>query len=54
MLPVPRPEVFVINAWEKIKEDGRIEDPAIGKQVSELLVALANWTTLLKRGAAPV
>jgi len=54
MLPVPRPEVFVINAWEKIKEDGRIEDPAIAKQVSELLVALANWTTLLKRGAAPV
>jgi chromate reductase, NAD(P)H dehydrogenase (quinone) len=53
MLPVARPEVFVVNAWEKVNADGRITDPAIRKQVSELLVALASWTALLKRGAAP-
>jgi chromate reductase, NAD(P)H dehydrogenase (quinone) len=52
MLPVPRPEVFVLNAWEKVGADGRIADPAIQKQVTELLAALADWTALLKRGAA--
>jgi chromate reductase len=54
MLPVPRPEVFVLNAWEKVGPDGRIADPAIQKQVADLLAALANWTTQLKRGAVPV
>jgi chromate reductase len=52
MLPVPRPEVFVLNVWEKLEADGRITDPAILKQVSELLAALASWTAHLKRGAA--
>jgi chromate reductase len=51
MLPVPRPEVFVLNAWEKVGADGRIADPAIQKQLNDLLVALAEWTALLKRGA---
>jgi hypothetical protein len=44
----------VLNAWEKVGADGRIADPAIQKQVSDLLVALANWTAQLRRGAAPV
>jgi chromate reductase len=53
MLPVPRPEIFVLNAWEKFDEQGRLTDAAVGKQVSELLVALKDWTRLLQtaRGA---
>ena len=43
MLPVPRPEVFVFNAWEKISADGMINDPAIEKQIGDLLAALAEW-----------
>ena len=50
MLPVPRPEVFVLNAWEKISTDGSINDPAIAKEVADLLVALSSWVALLRRG----
>ena len=53
MLPVPRPEIFVLNAWEKFDEHGRLTDAAVGKQVSELLVALADWTRLLQRARNP-
>jgi chromate reductase, NAD(P)H dehydrogenase (quinone) len=53
MLPVPRPEVFILNAWEKIDAAGNIADPAIQKQVAELLTALADWVALLRRGAKP-
>jgi chromate reductase len=50
MLPVPRPEVFVLNAWERISADGTINDPAIEKQIADLLGALADWVALLRRG----
>ncbi len=50
MLPVPRPEVFVLNAWEKISTDGKVADPAIEKQVGDLLAALARWVDVLRRG----
>lgn len=53
MLPVPRPEVFVLNAWEKISADGTVHDPAIEKQVGELLAALADWVVTLRRGSKP-
>jgi chromate reductase, NAD(P)H dehydrogenase (quinone) len=43
MLPVQRPEVFVLNAWEHISADGTIRDPGIEQQISALLAALANW-----------
>ena len=49
MLPVPRPEIFVLNAWEKFDDQGRLTDAAVGKQVGELLAALADWTLLLQR-----
>ena len=52
MLPVPRPEGFVLNAWEKISADGTINDPAIEKQIGDLLAALADWVALLRRGSA--
>jgi chromate reductase len=50
MLPVPRPEVFVLAAWEKFDADGRLNNAADEKQVKDLLVALSEWTAMLKRG----
>jgi chromate reductase, NAD(P)H dehydrogenase (quinone) len=49
MLTVPRPEVFVLNAWEKISADGSIKDPAVDKEIVALLAALANWVAMLRR-----
>ena len=49
MLPVPRPEIFVLNAWEKFDGEGRLKDDAVTKQVGDLLAALADWTLLLRR-----
>jgi chromate reductase len=50
MLPLPRPELFVLNAWEKFDANARLKDELTVKQIGELLVALAEWTVLL-RGA---
>ena len=53
MLPVPRPEVFVLSAWEKFDADGRLKDELAIKQVGELLAALADWTLLLRGAPRP-
>jgi chromate reductase len=50
MLPVPRPEIFVLNAWDQFDAQGRLKDEAIAKQISDLLAALVDWTLLLRRG----
>lgn len=50
LLPVPRPEVFVLNAWEKFDTQGRLTSEADVKQLTDLLAALADWTGLLQRG----
>jgi chromate reductase len=50
MLPVPRPEIFVLNAWEKFDAQGRLIDETVARQVGDLLVELAEWTLLLRRG----
>ena len=49
MLPVPRPELFVLNAWEKFDAHGRLKDEALAKQIGELLTALSDWTRLLRK-----
>ena len=49
MLPVPRPEVFVLSAWERFDADGRLKDELVARQVGELLAALFDWTLLLRR-----
>jgi chromate reductase len=49
MLAVPRPELFVLNAWEKFDEQGRLKDELLASQVGELLTALADWTLLLRK-----
>lgn len=51
MVPLARPEIFVINTWEKFSPEGHITDPAIEKQVADMLVALGDWTRMLKRAA---
>ena len=53
MLPVPRPEVFVLSAWEKFDAQGRLSGEADTKQVTDLLAALADWALLLRRGGQP-
>jgi len=50
MLPVPRPEVFVLSAWEKFDAQGRLTSEADVKQITDLLAALADWALLLRRG----
>jgi chromate reductase len=50
MLPVPRPEIFVLNAWDQFDAQGRLKDEAIARQVSDVLAALVDWTLLLRRG----
>jgi chromate reductase len=50
MLPVPRPQVFIIGAWEQFDSDARLKDAAAIKAVSDLLAALADWTLHLQRG----
>jgi chromate reductase, NAD(P)H dehydrogenase (quinone) len=52
MLPLPRPEVFILVAWEKFDAQGRLNNAADEKQVRDLLAALAEWTALLQRAHA--
>ena len=52
MLPLPRPEVFVLAAWEKFGPDGQLNNDADQKQVRDLLTTLADWARLLERGYA--
>jgi len=49
MLPVPRPKLFVLNAWEKFDEQGQLKDELLATRVAELLTALADWTRLLRK-----
>ena len=52
MLPVPRPEVFVLSAWERFDAQGRLTSEADVKQIKDLLAALADWALLLRSGHA--
>jgi chromate reductase len=40
MNTVLRPEIFVINAWEKLSPDGAIDDQTLKSQISDMLRAL--------------
>jgi hypothetical protein len=44
--------VFVLAAWEKFDAQGRLNNAADEKQITDLLAALADWTLMLKRGQA--
>lgn len=47
---VPRPEISVRRAAEKFDAQGRLIDDELGKLVSSLVLALVDWTRLLKGG----
>jgi chromate reductase len=52
MLPLNRPEVLVIRAWEKFDGEGNLKDEATLAQISDLLKALDAWTRHLRLPAA--
>ena len=52
LLPVARPELFVLTAWEKFDAQGRLNDELLVSQIGELLAALADWTRLLRKARA--
>lgn len=47
-----RPEVFIGQAQNKFDADGRLTDEGTRKIMGDMLQALADWTRLLRRGAA--
>ncbi len=49
MYPLNQPEVMIANADEKFDEQGNVKDPKTSKKITELLVALADWTRRLKK-----
>ncbi len=49
MYPVNLPEVMINSAHEKFDEDGNLKDEYAREKISELLQALVEWTTKLKK-----
>lgn len=41
-LVVTKPEVHIVNAWEKFDSDGQLTDETARKQIGDLLAALVN------------
>ena len=50
MLPVNRPEVFVMHASEKFDPEGNLTDEMARQLIRALLVSLADWTRHLRGG----
>ncbi len=48
MYLVPKPEISVRKAAEKFDAQGRLLDPDLGKLVGALVLALVDWTRLIK------
>jgi chromate reductase len=48
-IPLNRPEVMISQAQTKFDKDGRLTDEPTRKFVTDLLIALADWTRRLKR-----
>lgn len=44
-----KPEVYVINAWEKFDSEGNLTDEPTRQQVATLLQALVEWIHLHAR-----
>ncbi len=49
MHPLNRPEVMVSAVHEKLDSDGKLKDEKTREKIAELLVALADWTSRLKK-----
>lgn len=50
---LPRPEVMIASAQNKFDAEGRLTDESTREHIAKLMQALADWTRLLQRGAAP-
>jgi len=48
MLPLNRPQIHVMRAWEKFDADGNLKDEAVRQEIRALLEALAAWTRRLR------
>ena len=48
MLPVNRPEVFVMRASEKFDAEGNLTDETYPPLIRALLASLADWTRRLR------
>jgi chromate reductase len=49
MLPLNKPEVMIIRAWEVFDTEGRLTDQPTRDAIRALLEALAAWTERLRR-----
>lgn len=52
MLPLNKPEVRIVRAWEKFDDNGNLHDEHVRQEVRALLEALLVWTRRL-RGDRP-
>jgi chromate reductase, NAD(P)H dehydrogenase (quinone) len=50
MLPLNKPEVRIMKAWEKFDADGDLHDEPARQEVRALLESLAAWTRRLRGG----
>lgn len=48
MLPLNKPQLHVMRAWEKFDADGNLKDEAVRQEIRALLEALAAWTRRLR------
>jgi chromate reductase len=48
MLPLNRPEVFIMQAQNKFDQDLKLTDDYTRNAIQKLLRALVDWTRLLK------
>jgi chromate reductase, NAD(P)H dehydrogenase (quinone) len=48
LLPINKPEVRIVKAWEKFDDAGNLTDEATRAEVRALLDALAAWTRRLR------
>lgn len=51
MLPLNKPEVLVMRAQEKFDAEGRLTDETARGFIRDLLLALLQWTLLLKKNS---
>ena len=50
MLPLNKPEVRLMRAWEKFDAEGHLHDEPARQEIRALLEALAAWTRRLRGG----
>lgn len=54
MFPLNQPEVLIPNAHDKFDEEGNVKDDKTAQKIRELLEALIDWASQLKKARADV